>query len=65
MLKLCPWKRDIVKHTNSVITNSEERWKSNCTNEDVSVDFGSCSNYACPFYDEAGSVWCKRVSKGD
>lgn len=66
MLRLCPWKKDIVKHVNTTTSYDESgSWVSDCTNEDVSIDFGNCSNYACPFYDESGSVWCRRVSKGE
>jgi len=66
MLKLCPWKKDIVKHVNTTTSYDESgTWVSDCTNEDTSIDFGSCSNYACPFYDETGSVWCRRVTKGE
>lgn len=63
MIRFCPWKKDIIKHTNSTMSSNEAGvYKSNCTDEDVSIDFGSCSIYACPFYDEAGNVWCRRVS---
>lgn len=67
MIRLCPWKKMIMKHVNSTKSYDEEGvyYTSVCTNEDVTFDFASCSNYACPFYDEAGSVWCRRVSKGD
>lgn len=64
MIKLCPWKKMIMKHNNSTKSYDESGvYTSDCINEDVSIDFGTCSNYACPFYDEAGSVWCRRISK--
>lgn len=68
MLKLCPWKKNIIKHENVTISNEEvgviraSQVNTRSVNTDIDVDFGNCSNYACPFYDEEGSVWCRRVS---
>ena len=65
MLKLCPWKKNIVKHSNSTISFDETGavYRSNCTNEDVAVDFGNCSLNACPFYDDSElfANGCRRV----
>lgn len=63
MLKLCPWKKTVMKHNVLETSFSHDAQSAfNSTNEDVSIDFGNCSNYACPFYDESRSVWCRRVS---
>lgn len=64
MVKLCPWKKNIIRHENVTISNEEDINTRNA-NTDVDVDFGNCSNYVCPFYDETGSVWCRRVTKGE
>lgn len=66
MLKLCPWKKTVMKHNVCETSfNEDGNTYAETNNSDVSIDFGNCSNYACPFYDEAGSVWCRRVSKGE
>ena len=40
MIKLCPWKKMIIKHANSTKSYDEEGvYTSDCTNEDVTIDF--------------------------
>lgn len=64
MIKLCPWKKMIMKHNNSTKSYDESGvYTSDCTNEDVSIDFGNCSLNACPFYDDSEifANGCRRV----
>ena len=65
MIKLFPWKKMIMKHNNSTNSYDDESgvYTSDCTNEDVSIDFGNCSLNACPFYDDSEifANGCRRV----
>lgn len=63
MLKLCPWKRLVSRHSVSETSLAEDGSYVDTDNSDVSVDFGNCSLNACPFYDDSElfANGCRRV----